>query len=89
MPLPPEGAIGIVYSTLYKVAERCSDVVPDADARGVDGGLRMFAARDGRVLGVMLVGYMFAELFVAPGVTWADLDRMRSATNAEVGHQAE
>lgn len=88
-PLPPEGALGVVAYTMLKVDEGCSGRSLDADASGIDGGLRLFADRTGWIAGALVVGYMYSEVFVAPRVSRVDLERMRRAAQEEMEHQAE
>jgi hypothetical protein len=88
-PLPSPGSLGIVTYGLGQMGHDCDEFDPDAPAHGSDGGARVFASADGRVSGVLVIGYMYAELFVTPSVTRSDLARMGQATRDESGHQAE
>jgi len=53
------------------------------------GGVRLFADADGTPVGAMLIGYMYAELFVADGRTRADVERLLPALDEEQSKQAE
>ncbi len=88
-PLPAPGALGIVRYTMPKVKESCDDVDPDAQAHGNDGGAFFFATRDGRIPGLLMASYMYAELFVAPDCTRGDLATMTRAAQDALEHQAE
>ncbi len=88
-PLPAPGALGVVRYQMGKVKEDCDDFDPDAQAHGADGGAFFFASRDGRIPGVLLVSYMYAELFVAPECTRGDVAMMARAAQEALEHQAE
>jgi hypothetical protein len=88
-PLPAEGALGAVSYTMLKVDEGCKGRSLDAEARGVDGGVRFFLDRTGSVAGLLVIGYMYSELFVGPHVSRVDLERMGRAARDELEHQAE
>ncbi len=75
MPLPDEGSLGVVYWKLYRTAAECPEPYPDPDHLGEDGEMRMFADREGRVVGIVLA-YAPGEVFVAPNVTQTDVDAM-------------
>ncbi|HTQ47556.1 MAG TPA: hypothetical protein VMI75_32595 [Polyangiaceae bacterium] len=88
-PLPAAGALGVVRYAMPKVTGNCADVDPDAQAHGNDGGAFFFATRDGRVPGLLMAGYMYAELFVAPDCTRGDLATMTRAAQEALERQAE
>ena len=88
-PLPSAGSLGIVTYSLGKMGHDCDEFDADSPARGSDGGARVFASAGGHVPGVLVIGYMYAELFVAPSVTRVDLEQMARATRDESGRQAE
>jgi len=88
-PLPAPGALGVVRYTMPKVKESCDEVDPDAQAHGNDGGAFFFATRDGRIPGLLMASYMYAELFVAPDCTRGDLATMTRAAQDALEHQAE
>lgn len=87
-PLPAPGALGVVRYTMAKVSD-CSDADADAPAHGADGGAFFFATREGRVPGLLMAGYMYGEIFVAPGCTRGDLETIARAARQELEHQAE
>jgi hypothetical protein len=88
-PLPAAGALGVVRYSMPKVKEDCEDVDPDAQGHGADGGAFFFATRDGRIPGLLMASYMFAELFVAPDCTRGDLATMARAAQEALEHLAE
>lgn len=88
-PLPAPGALGVVRYVMPKVKEDCNDVDPDAPAHGVDGGAFFFVSRDGRIPGLLMQGYMYSELFVAPDCTRGDVAMMMRAAEEALAHQAE
>jgi hypothetical protein len=88
-PLPAPGALGVVRYGIATVKEDCDDVNPDAPATGAGGGAFFFATRDGRIPGLLMVGYMYAELFVAPECTRGDLAMMARAAKEAMEQQAE
>jgi hypothetical protein len=55
------------------------------------GGLPfyLFVDADSRIVGAQLVGYMSAELYLAPGITGDRLRTMLAAQREEIGRQAE
>jgi hypothetical protein len=88
-PLPAAGSPGVVTYSLGKMGHDCGEFDPDAPAHGLDGGVRVFASTDGHIPGLLVIGYMYAELFVSPSVTRSDLAQMGKAARDESGHQAE
>lgn len=88
-PLPAPGALGVVRYMMPKVKEDCDDVDPDAPAHGVDGGAFFFVSRDGRIPGLLMEGYMYAEFFVASDCTRGDVATMMRAAQEALEHQAE
>jgi hypothetical protein len=88
-PLPAPGALGVVRYAMSKVKESCDAVDPDAQANGNDGGAFFFATRDGRIPGLLMASYMYAELFVAPDCTRGDLAMMARAAKESLEQQAE
>lgn len=87
-PLPAPGALGVVRYGMSEVST-CEDVNPDAPAHGNDGGAFLFATREGRIPGLLMAGYMFAEVFVAPDCTRGDVAMMMRAAQDALEHQAE
>src|SRR6185312_709937 len=88
-PLPAQGALGVVRYLMPKVKEDCDDLDPDAPAHGVDGGALFFVSRDGRIPGLLMQGYMYAEFFVAPDCTRGDVATMMHAAQEALEQQAE
>jgi len=88
-PLPATGALGVVRYTMFKVKEGCDDVNVDAPAQGADLGAYFFATREGHIPGLLVLGYMYAELFVAPDCTRGDLAMMARAAKESLEQQAE
>jgi hypothetical protein len=88
-PLPAAGALGVVRYSMSKVKEDCDAVDPDAEAHGNDGGVSFFATRGGRIPGLLMASYMYAELFVAPDCTRGDLATMGRAAQEALERQAE
>lgn len=88
-PVPDVGQLGVVPYALPKLHENCDDLPPDDDAHGSDGVAYAFADAGGRVAGLLVASYMYAEIFVAPGLSRADLARMERAARTELEHQAE
>jgi hypothetical protein len=87
-PLPAAGALGVVRYAMPKVGG-CDDLDPDARSHGADGNAFFFATRDGRIPGLLMVSYMYAELFVAPDCTRGDLAMMARAAKEAMEQQAE
>jgi hypothetical protein len=70
--------------------DACTPLGPERETSfSMGGAVRMFADADGTPVGAMLVGYMYAELFVADGRTRADVERLLPALDEEVSKQAE
>lgn len=88
-PLPATGDLGVVSYGMPKVREDCDDLSPDAGTHGDDGAARFFADVNGRVAGVLVLSYMYAEIFATPGLSATDLARIRRAARAEMERQAE
>jgi hypothetical protein len=87
-PLPAPGALGIVRYGIAEVSS-CEDANPDATAHGNDGGAFFFATRDGRIPGLLMASYMYAELFVAPDCTRGDVAMMIRVAREALEQQAE
>jgi hypothetical protein len=70
--------------------DECTALGPERTTSfSMGGGVRMFADADGTPVGAMLIGYMYAELFVADGRTRADVERLLPALDEEVSKAAE
>jgi hypothetical protein len=68
----------------------CTPLGPErTTAFGMGGGVRLFADADGTPVGALLIGYMYAELFVADGRTRADVERLLPALDEEISKAAE
>ena len=68
----------------------CTPVGPELTTElGMGGGVRLFADADGTPVGALLIGYMYAELFVADGRTRADVERLLPALHEEASKAAE
>jgi len=53
------------------------------------GGVKLFADADGAAAGLLVEGYMYAEIFVTRGATRGAIARMLAAVAQERGRQAE
>jgi hypothetical protein len=87
-PLPAPGALGVARYAMSKVSD-CEDANPDAQGHGNDGGAFFFATREGRIPGLLMASYMYAEIFVAPECTRGDLAMMVRAAQEALEQQAE
>ena len=68
----------------------CTPLGPELTTSfGMGGGVRLFADADGTPVGALLIGYMYAELFVADGRTRADVERLLPALDEEISRAAE
>jgi len=68
----------------------CTPLGPELTTKfGMGGGVRLFADADGTPVGALLIGYMYAELFVADGRTRADIERLLPALEEEASKAAE
>jgi hypothetical protein len=68
----------------------CTPLGPERTTSfGMGGGVRLFADAEGKPVGALLIGYMYAELFVADGRTRADVERLLPALDEEVSKAAE
>jgi hypothetical protein len=68
----------------------CTPLGPERTTSfGMGGGVRLFADADGKPVGALLIGYMYAELFVADGRARADVERLLPALDEEVSKAAE
>ena len=68
----------------------CTPLGPERTTKlGMGGGVRLFADADGAPVGALLIGYMYAELFVADGRTRAEVERLLPALQEEVSKAAE
>lgn len=71
-------------------ADGCTPLGPELTTSfSMGSGVRLFADADGTPIGVLLVGYMYAELFVADGRTRADVERLLPMLEEETSKQAE
>jgi hypothetical protein len=91
-PPPAAGALGLRTFALMKVELECADEVdPHApiELHGMLGGVKLFADADGVPAGLLVEGYMYAEIFVTRGATRGAIARMLAAVAQERGRQAE
>jgi hypothetical protein len=89
---PPANQVG---ERLFLFLDRrgdddCTPLGPELTTSfSMGAGVRLFADADGTPVGAMLIGYMYAELFVADGRTRADVERLLPALDEEQSKQAE
>jgi hypothetical protein len=91
-PPPAAGALGMRTFTLLKLQLECAekvDPLAPIGLHGMLGGVKLFADADGVPAGLLVEGYMYAEIFVTRGATRDALDRMIAAVAQGRGHQAE
>jgi hypothetical protein len=97
-PSPPreEGLLSDMHSVKYmllKTGRHCPDAFErDGDYEGPelgqDAGVTFFL-REAEPLGAVIVSYMYAGLFVAPGIGWSDVTAMSKVARAALSEQAE
>ena len=88
-PLPKEGSLGVVNMTLYQLGQGCPEPRGDPEISGQDGRLVILADREGRVVGVAIISYMYAEPFIAADVAQRELDTILHAIYEQMGSVAE
>lgn len=71
-----------------KIDDCRAPLEPTDRLRGLFGAI-VFAAADGRVLGVQLTGYMLSVLYVRPGMSAAAIQQMLASNRAAIERQAE
>jgi len=75
---------------LDRRGDDCTPLGPERTTSfGMGGGVRLFADADGKPVGALVIGYMYAELFVADGRTRAEVERLLPALQEEVSRAAE
>jgi hypothetical protein len=91
-PSPAAGALGMRTFALMKLELECAEAVDPRGSlglHGILGGVKLFADADGEPVGLLLEGYMYAEIFATRGATGEAIGRMFTAVAAERGRQAE
>jgi len=91
-PPPAAGQLGMRTFMLMKLELECAQAVDPRgplDMRGMLGGVKLFAGADGEPVGLLLEGYMYAEIFVTRGATREAIGRMFTVMAAARGRQAE
>lgn len=87
---PKRGAIASrSFLMLTRKIDTCRAPLEPTDRLHGLLGASVFAAADGRVLGVQLEGYMMSVIYVRPGLSTAEIQQMLASHRAAIERQAE
>lgn len=89
-PQPARGTLGSRTFLLLGIDRECGDDAPTTELAVRGGGVVVLVARwDGTPLGIVMLGYMYAESFMTPEASTSEQAQVGELAAHELAHQAE